>query len=236
MRPSFFFFLSFSLISFTLAAPTSATNFATKDTGFSADLSIDVAGILSAAQAATADSLASFPHNSDAPEDVEIFGDWANLPGVSAFHFFADMDVDCDGSVGCSGDGSEQSETSFGHLDASKVPFFVLPADFVAEHGDIIHPNAVGAIICGGKMVYGIFGDANGATPQVIGEGSLLLAQTCFPNDGLNGNNGHEPLDVLYIVFGTAVAPGVKDETIDIDGLKAVGDEQVGLLQAALQL
>lgn len=102
MRPSFFFFLSFSLISFTLAAPTSATNFATRDTGFSADPSIDVAGILSAAQAATADSLASFPHNSDAPEDVEIFGDWANLPGVSAFHFFADMDVDCDGSVSCS--------------------------------------------------------------------------------------------------------------------------------------
>ncbi|KAJ7828752.1 hypothetical protein B0H14DRAFT_3718432 [Mycena olivaceomarginata] len=197
----FFLFLSFSLISFTLAAPTSATNFATQDTGFSADPSIDVTGILSAAQAATADSLASFPHNSDALEDVEIFGDWANLPGVSAFHFFADMDVDCDGSVGCSGDGSEQSETSFGHLDASKVPFFVLPADFVAEHGDIIHPNA-----------------------------------TCFPNDGLNGNNGHEPLDVLYIVFGTAVAPGVEDETIDIDGLKAVGDEQVGLLQAALQL
>jgi hypothetical protein len=41
---------------------------------------------------------------------------------------------------------------------------------------------------------------------------------------------------VVDIVFGTAVAPGVEDETIDIDGLKAVGDEQVGLLQAALQL
>jgi hypothetical protein len=44
-------------------------------------------------------TLASFPHNSASSADVEIFGNWASLPGISAIHFFADMDVDCDGVV-----------------------------------------------------------------------------------------------------------------------------------------
>ncbi|KAJ7314335.1 fungal chitosanase of glycosyl hydrolase group 75-domain-containing protein [Mycena albidolilacea] len=234
MSSSTLFFLS--LIAFTLAAPLSVVDIAARDDGFTASPDIDVARILSAAQAAREDSLASFPHNSASSADVEIFGDWASLPGVSAIHFFADMDVDCDGVAGCSDDPSGQSSTSFGHLDAAQVPYFVLPADFVAAHADLIQPNAVGAIVCGGQMVYGIFGDTNGATPEVIGEGSLLLAQTCFPEEGLNANNGHTPLDVLYIVFGNAVAPNVADSTIDIAGLKAVGDQQAGLLQTALKL
>ncbi|KAF7362828.1 Endo-chitosanase [Mycena venus] len=108
-------------------------------------------------------------------------------------------------------------------------------ADFVAALGDIIQTNAVGAILCGGQMLYGIFGghsisSLHGVDPQVIGEGSLLLAQMCFPTDGLNVNNGHTPLNFLYIVFGTAVAPIVGDSTIDTTGLKAVGDQQVGVL------
>lgn len=56
-------------------------------------------------------------------------------------------------------------------------------------------------------MFYGIFGDTDGDTPQVIGEASWLLAQTCFPNDGLNGGKGHTPPDVTCmhscIIFST---------------------------------
>lgn len=59
-----------------------------------------------------------------------------------------------------------------------------------------MEPNALGAIICNGKMFYGVFADSNGDSPQVIGEGSLILAQTCFPDDGMSGANGHPDSDV----------------------------------------
>lgn len=36
----------------------------------------------------------------------------------------------------------------------------------------------------------------SGDTPEVIGEASILLAQTCFPNDSLGGNKGHSAVDV----------------------------------------
>jgi hypothetical protein len=67
---------------------------------------------------------------------------------------------------GNSGDG--QPQTSFGALDSTKVPWFVLPQDFYVpkpSHEDP-HPkprvakNALGAIICNGKMFYAIFGDS----------------------------------------------------------------------------
>jgi chitosanase len=45
-------------------------------------------------------------------------------------------------------------------------------------------------------MYYGIFGDTDEDSPQVIGEASWLMANTCFPGDGLNGNAGHTPADV----------------------------------------
>jgi hypothetical protein len=37
----------------------------------------------------------------------------------------------------------------------------------------------------------------SGDKPEVIGEASILLAQTCFPKEGLDGGNGHETLDVM---------------------------------------
>jgi hypothetical protein len=43
--------------------------------------------------------MASFPHNAASAVDVTIYGDWFNFGVVSAFYFFADMDVDCDGVV-----------------------------------------------------------------------------------------------------------------------------------------
>jgi hypothetical protein len=66
--------------------------------GFGADSSINVTGILHAAQKSVAsgkDVLATFAAASG-PE-VHIFGDWLHLDGVSAFHWTSDMEVDCDG-------------------------------------------------------------------------------------------------------------------------------------------
>lgn len=54
-------------------------------------------------------------------------------------------------------------------------------------------------------MYYGIFGDSNGDSPEVIGEASWLMANTCFPTEDLNGGVGHTPADVtctcLYTVL-----------------------------------
>lgn len=36
----------------------------------------------------------------------------------------------------------------------------------------------------------------SGATPQVIGEASLLLARACFPDANISGSLGHGPADV----------------------------------------
>ncbi|KAK0227562.1 fungal chitosanase of glycosyl hydrolase group 75-domain-containing protein [Armillaria fumosa] len=203
---------------------------------FSADPSIDVSAIYAASltsAVAKTDVIVTFPVSSGG-ENVEIHGDWLNLDGVSAYHFTADMDVDCDGvDFQCSGNPDGQSETSFGALDAASVPWYVIPQSFWDAHQDI-RPNALGAIICDGKMFYGIFGDTNGDDPEVIGEASLVLAQACFPNENLGGDNGHSPLDVLYIIFGSKVPSGVGKETIDIGALKTLGDEQVHLLEAAL--
>jgi chitosanase len=165
-------------------------------TSFAADPSINVAGIYAAAHASNTKSLANFPTNSDRKVLSSIYGDWQNLPGVSAFHFIADMDTDCDGTkvgryfcpacprlitisssrtarwisssfasdrrlifIGSQGNRDGQTETSFGALDATKVPYFVLPEKFTQQNKAILKDNALGAIICDGKMFYGIYGD-----------------------------------------------------------------------------
>ncbi|KAJ7223343.1 fungal chitosanase of glycosyl hydrolase group 75-domain-containing protein [Mycena pura] len=155
--------------------------------------------------------------------------------GVSAFSFIADMDTDCDGpDDNCKGNTDGQSQTSFGALDATKVPYFVLPLDFTVKNKDILKANALGAIICDGKMFYGIYGDQDNDNPQVIGEASILMGQTCFPNDSIDGSQGHNTADVAYIVFGSQVPDGVENSSIDIGALKTLGDAQVKLLQDAL--
>lgn len=65
-------------------------------------------------------------------------------------------------------------------------------------------PNALSAVICDGNVFYGVMGDTNGDVPEVIGEASFLMAETCFPKAGISGNNGHDSIDVLCI------APPVK--------------------------
>lgn len=71
---------------------------ASPNVDFAADPSIDVDGIYKAALAANQQSLAQFASGIGLNDAVHIFGDWQKLDGVSAFHFIADMDVDCDGT------------------------------------------------------------------------------------------------------------------------------------------
>lgn len=117
------------------------------------------------------------------------------------------MDVDCDGvDYKCpyvtfqilltfreNPDG--QPQTAFGALSAYNTPWVVVPNSYYESHN--VPQNALSVVICNQKMYYGIMGDTDADHPQVIGEASWLMAQTCFPNEGLNGNNGHTPLDVL---------------------------------------
>ncbi|KAJ7148777.1 hypothetical protein C8R43DRAFT_1068876 [Mycena crocata] len=84
------------------------------------------------------------------------------------------------------------------------------------------------------KGIILIYESGDGVITEVTGEASLFLAQTCFPNDGINGDSGHGEPDVAYIVFGDQVPDGVEDTTIDLDALKFLGDQQVRLLQEAL--
>ena len=55
-------------------------------------------------------------------------------------------------------------------------------------------------------MFYGIYGDSDGDTPQVIGEASWLMARTCFPSEDLNGNSGHGAVDVTCKFHNTLLS------------------------------
>ncbi|KAH7099375.1 fungal chitosanase of glycosyl hydrolase group 75-domain-containing protein [Auriculariales sp. MPI-PUGE-AT-0066] len=131
-----------------------------------------------------------------------------------------------------------QKETNWGALDARTVPWIVIPQSFLDSHKKQLVPNALSAVICGSppRMYYAIFGDTNGDSPEMIGEASLMLAQTCFPKDKLSGARGHSTLDVTYIVWGTKAPTGVGRSKIDIKALKTLGDQQATLLQNALGL
>lgn len=54
-----------------------------------------------------------------------------------------------------------------------------------------------------------MWGDTNGDDgPPLVGEASLSLATACF-GKSMNGNNGHDETDVLYIAFpGDDAVPG----------------------------
>ena len=107
------------------------------------------------------------------------------------------MDVDCDGiDYKCKDNPDGQSETDLGALAAYEVPYIVIPQKYVNTVMSALPGNNVVAVICDGKMYYGIFGDTNGDSPEVIGEASWRFAQTCFPNGKITGNNGHGAADV----------------------------------------
>ena len=84
--------LFFLTVSLTIASPVSD---ARKSIAFAADPAINAGGILAASRDSTNDVLATFP--SAVGGQVNIFADWEQLPGVSAIHYTADMQVDCDG-------------------------------------------------------------------------------------------------------------------------------------------
>ncbi|KAH0524122.1 hypothetical protein TsFJ059_009029 [Trichoderma semiorbis] len=70
-----------------------------------------------------------------------------------------------------------------------------------------MEPLSIVAVVCNNQVFYGVWGDTNGFTST--GESSISLAQLCFPNDGLTGDNGHDQKDVLYLGFtGSGAVPG----------------------------
>ncbi|KAK3335208.1 fungal chitosanase of glycosyl hydrolase group 75-domain-containing protein [Cercophora scortea] len=76
------------------------------------------------------------------------------------------------------------------------------------EYG--VHPLSLVAVVCGDKMVYGVWGDMNGddGNRPMIGEASIALATAC-DGMGINGGSGHSKEDVLYLAFtGPEAVPG----------------------------
>lgn len=167
---------------------------------------------------------------------------------------YTNMDVDCDGannSAGkCSNDPSGRGETAFkddvkdfgiSDLDANLHPYVVFgnegdsPKFNPQKHG--MEPLSVMAVVCNGKLHYGIWGDTNGGTST--GEASLSLAELCFPEEHPDGDHGHDGNDVLYIGFkGKDAVPGKKanwkaKKTEDFeDSIKSIGDKLVAGLKA----
>lgn len=147
----------------------------------------------------------------------------------------ANMDIDCDGTQGgpaddgrCGSSEDTQSITSFqdiveGYdrgikdLNANIHPYVVFgnagkkpgwKTFSPRKHG--IEPLSVIAVVCNNQLVYGIWGDENGddGDNPMIGEASISLATACFGED-MNGNNGYDDEDVLYIAFpGKEAVPG----------------------------
>ncbi|KAI1502182.1 fungal chitosanase of glycosyl hydrolase group 75-domain-containing protein [Biscogniauxia marginata] len=73
-----------------------------------------------------------------------------------------------------------------------------------------IEPLSVMAVVCGDKLIYGIWGDQrdDSGDQAFIGEASLSLAMACY-GDSMNIYNGHSDTDVLYIGFnGSDALPG----------------------------
>ncbi|CEO60467.1 Putative Chitosanase preproprotein [Penicillium brasilianum] len=211
---------------------------------FAAASTVPVAALQSAAaKASTAAKDATYPINGDSgAHKSTIHSDWTNFSEGAAFVWVADMDVDCDGlDYKCKGNPDGQPNTNFGALAAYEVPFFVIPDKFGTTYQNVLPGNNIGAVICNGKMFYGIYGDSDGDTPQVIGEASWLMARTCFPNDDLNGNSGHGAVDVTYILFtgNDAVLPSSalsKNYVTNFSTLRSMGDKLITALAKNLKL
>ncbi|GAB1197267.1 hypothetical protein APSETT444_006560 [Aspergillus pseudonomiae] len=183
---------------------------------FAAADSLPVSVLQAAAAAASiVPKDATYPFSLGSSEKSTIHSDWVSFKEGAALSWVADMDVDCDGVnhkcevIGkpsvthlhpliCFFQGNQdgQPQTNWGALSAYAVPYIVIPDRFLAANKDILPGNNIAAVICNGKMYYGILGDSNGDDPQITGEASWLMAKTCFPNDNLQGNNAHSSKDV----------------------------------------
>ncbi|KAL5335224.1 fungal chitosanase [Aspergillus crustosus] len=179
---------------------------------------------------------ATYPVRPGSKVTSTIYSDWAGFDQGAAIVWTADMDVDCDGiDHTCTGNPDGLPDTNWGALAAYAVPFIVIPDHYLQANEKTIPGNNVAAVICNGKMFYGILGDSNGDEPQVTGEASWLMARTCFPNDGLDGNVGHDEKDVTYILFlgNDAVLPETAmnhNYITDFGTLKKMGDDLVSKL------
>jgi len=206
---------------------------------FAADPKLPVAKLAAAAKKAK-DVGEKYPISHGSKISSTIFTDWAGFQTGAAYVWTADMDIDCDGiDYKCKGNTDGQSETSFGALAAYDVPFIVIPQSFVDKHSKELSGNNVMAVICDGKMYYGIFGDTDGDSPEVIGEASWLMGKTCFPTGNTDGGNGHGQADVTYIAFTgkDAVLPSSdmnKNYITNYPKLKSMGDEFVSQLASHL--
>jgi len=100
--------------------------------------------------------------------------------------------------VNIRGNTDGQNDTTWGALSAYNVPYIVVPDSFV--EGRKIPQNALSVVICAGQMFYAILGDTNGNVPEVMGEASILMGETCFPNTNVSGAVGHDSTDVLCML------------------------------------
>ncbi|KAF5859842.1 hypothetical protein ETB97_002394 [Aspergillus alliaceus] len=210
---------------------------------FAASSSLPVAALqAAAAKASVVPSHATYPIGEDSSIKSTIHTDWAKFSEGAAISWVADMDVDCDGiNHGCKGNPDGQEKTNWGALSAYEVPFIVIPDEYLMANKATIKGNSIAAVICNGKMYYGILGDSNGDEPQVTGEASWILARTCFPEENLDGNRGHTAADVTYILFTgeSAVLPKSalnKNYITNFDTLRSMGDKLVGALSSNLKL
>lgn len=135
-------------------------------------------------------------------------------------HQLADMDIDCDGDQSrpdprCQGSDDTQGATTWrqqlqsraniSDLNASVHPYVVLGNEGTVDFDPRaygIYPLSVVAVVCGGQLFYGVWGDINGDDngEPLVGEASLALATLCFGPE-MNAHRGHEDADVLYIAF-----------------------------------
>lgn len=147
---------------------------------------------------------------------------------LSGENGFVNMDIDCDGintpgDGRCGGSDDTQYQTrwkeevqAYGIEDLNT---YVHPYVVLGNEGDYsptfdpqeynIKPLSLVAVVCGEKLVYGIWGDTNGDDgPPLIGEASLALATECFGTE-MDADNGYSGEDVLYIAFaGDEAVPG----------------------------
>lgn len=135
----------------------------------------------------------------------------------------SNMDIDCDGDQTkadprCKGSRDIQPATTWKEevkrfnitdLNASIHPYVVLGNVGALEFDPRkygIHPLSVVAVVCGGQLLYGVWGDINGNDRNpLVGEASLALATACF-GEKMTADNGHDASDVLYLAFSGAHA------------------------------
>ncbi|KAE8377704.1 fungal chitosanase of glycosyl hydrolase group 75-domain-containing protein [Aspergillus bertholletiae] len=237
----YFTFGSFCLGKTTDMSAFNTPNHGPSATDFAAANSLPISALrTAAAEASVVPKDATYPYSLGNSDKSTIHSDWVSFKEGAALSWVADMDVDCDGvNHKCEGNRDGQPETNWGALSAYAVPYIVIPNRFLAANKDILPGNNIAAVICNGKMYYGILGDSNGDDPQITGEASWLMARTCFPQENLQGNNAHSSKDVTYILFtgkGAVLPESAIDQTYitDFDTLRSMGDKLARALASNL--